>query len=370
VQALNTQKRFVILSFVIIMSSLKRAIDFRSDTLTKPTTAMRRAMFEAEVGDDVYGEDPTVNLLEERMAAMFGKEKALFFPTGTMSNLVAVLSWCQKRGSEVITGHKSHIYLYEQGGVSQFGGVTIATLPNNDDGTIDIDLIDASIKEDDFHYTSTELIAIENTQNECGGKVLPVSYVKQLSELCRKRRIPLHMDGARIWNAAVACKLSVRQLVENVDSISVCLSKGLGAPVGSVLIGPEEMINRARRMRKALGGGMRQCGIIAAAALQALDDFEKGDVIESDHRRTKVLAEALSKVSGLQVNTDVIDSNIILVKFPSLLVDSNRFVDILQENGILALSHGYKTIRLVVHRDLNDSDIDDAIKLFQSCSFE
>ena len=346
-------------------SSPNRIVEFRSDTFTKPSQEMRQKMFEAEVGDDVYGEDPTMNKLEERVAKLFNKEKALFFPTGTMSNLCAVLSWCQRRGSEVILGNKSHIYLYEQGGVSQFGGVSMCVLPNQDDGTIHIQDIVSSIKEDDFHYTTTELVAIENTHNDCGGRILPLTYIDELGALCKSRNIPLHMDGARIWNAAAGSGISVANITKSVDSVSACLSKGLGAPIGSILVGPAKMIDNARRIRKALGGGMRQSGIIAAAALQAIDDFEAG-ILELDHKRCHQLTEALRNIPHFRIGQTVVDSNILLIDILKEGWDSEKLVNALKQFGVLSLTHGSHTIRIVVHRNITDDDISFAIEAFQS----
>jgi threonine aldolase len=343
----------------IFRSTSKVLVDLRTESVIKPTKSMRKAMMDAEVGDDVYGEDPTVNILQDRIAKMFGKEKALFFPSGTMSNLAAVLSWCQRRGSEMILGDKSHIHIYEQGGVSQLGGVATHNLPNNFDGTMDLDKIVSSIRSPNIHFPVTDLICIENTHHVCGGRVLPLSYVNDLSQLCRRNNIPLHMDGARIWNAAVASGVSVRELVENVDSVSVSLSKSLGAPVGSILTGSEEMIDRARRMRKALGGGMRQCGVLAAAALQALDDFEKGVAIETDHRRTKALGESLANIPVIKINPNgggIIETNILMFELDQDGIDAPILVEKLKEKGILALSKGPKLVSMVLHRDISDED--------------
>eukprot|EP01040_Poterioochromonas_malhamensis_P005288 gene5288-5671_t len=344
--------------------SAGRIVDLRSDTVTKPTPVMRKVMFEAEVGDDVYGEDPTVRTLELRMAKLFNKEKALFFPSGTMSNLTAVLAWCQKRGSEVILGDKSHVHIYEQGGVSQFGSVSQHVLPNHDDGSFDLSKVETNIRPKDFYSTSSDLVALENTHNECGGRVVPLAFVDDLGRLCKKHQIPVHMDGARIWNTAAASRTSVARLTESVDSISACLSKGLGAPAGSVLIGPEKFINTALRIRKALGGGMRQIGGLAAAGLQSLDDFEAG-ILDDDHRRTKLLATALNKINGLSVDPTIVETNIIMLKVDLPGVDASYLCHRLKENGILALPRGHHLIRLVVHRDINDDDILQSILEFQ-----
>ena len=239
----------------------QRVIDLRSDTVTKPSSLMRKVMFEAEVGDDVFEEDPTVNKLEHRVATMFGKESSLFLPTGTMSNLAATMSWCGSRGSEAIVGSSSHIYLYEQSNIAQIAGVSPHVLPNQPDGTIDLNLIERGIRANNIHFPVTELISIENTHNYCGGRIIPSTYLESLYQLAKSNKIPVHLDGARIWNAASASGTTLSRLAESADSITACLSKGLGAPAGSMLIGPSSFIKKARRIRKALGGGMRQSGV-------------------------------------------------------------------------------------------------------------
>lgn len=239
----------------------QRVIDLRSDTVTKPSSLMRKVMFEAEVGDDVFEEDPTVNKLEHRVATMFGKESSLFLPTGTMSNLAATMAWCGSRGSEAIVGSSSHIYLYEQSNIAQIAGVSPHVLPNQLDGTIDLNLIERGIRANNIHFPVTELISIENTHNYCGGRIIPSTYLESLYQLAKSNNIPVHLDGARIWNAASASGTTLSKLAESADSITACLSKGLGAPVGSMLVGPTSFIKKARRIRKALGGGMRQSGM-------------------------------------------------------------------------------------------------------------
>ena len=256
---------------------------------------MRNSMQNAIVGDDVYGADPTIILLENSVASMFHKESALFFPSGTMSNLTALLTWCDSRGSEVIVGDKSHIFLFEQSGASQFGGISYRTIQNNEDGTMNLHAIKNGIRENDIHEPITRLICIENTHNVCGGKILPLEYISNLRQISNQYSIPIHMDGARIWNAITEYGIEPQEAVKNIDSISVCLSKGLGAPVGSLLIGTKDFIQNAKRIRKALGGGMRQSGILAAAGLVALNDFRLGILIK-DHIKTKKIANELQKL--------------------------------------------------------------------------
>lgn len=337
-------------------------IDFRSDTVTKPTPAMRAAMSKAIVGDDVYHEDPTVIALEQRVAAMFGKESALFFPSGTMSNLCATLTWCTHRGSEIIVGDKSHMFLFEQAGAAQFGGISYRTLPNMNDGTMDIESIRLAIRDDDIHEPQTKLICIENTHNACGGKVLPLSFLQELRDLSLQHRIPVHVDGARIWNALAAMQLDPASFGEYVDSLSVCLSKGLGAPVGSLLVGSIDFITKARRIRKALGGGMRQAGIIAAAGLIALDDF-KVRILHRDHIRTRQLAEALAELPIFEVYP--VETNIL---FARVNTDNRQWPAILKSMNVVVSVWEPFLMRVVVHRDIDDNAITRALQAFRQLS--
>ena len=343
-------------------------IDFRSDTVTKPTPAMRVAMSEAVVGDDVYCEDPTVIALETRVASMFGKESALFFPSGTMSNLCATLTWCNSRGSEIIVGDKSHMFLFEQAGASQFGGISYRTLPNKNDGTMDIERIQLAIREEDIHEPQTQLICIENTHNACGGKVLPLSFLKELRILSLKTSVPVHVDGARIWNALTAMQVQPSVLGKYSDSLSVCLSKGLGAPVGSLLVGSADFIAKARRIRKALGGGMRQAGIIAAAGLVALDDFEAG-ILQHDHIRTRKLADALAELPIFDVYP--VETNILFVRIKTAnahWLTLSRWLSILRNMDVLVSEWEPYVMRIVVHRDIDDNAITQAIDGFRQLS--
>ncbi len=302
-------------------------IDLRSDTVSHPTQEMRDAMANAVVGDDVYGDDPTVNQLEADAAAMLGKEAAVFVASGTQGNLCALLAHCQ-RGEEIIVGDSSHIFRYEQGGMAQFGGISPHTVPVQSDGTLRLEDIKRAIRRDDEHMPITRLVALENTHNEAGGVPLPADYVNQVAKLAHDNGLVLHIDGARIFNAAVAFNVDVKTLVENADSVTFCLSKGLCAPVGSILVGSHDFIRRARRARKALGGGMRQAGILAAAGLIALHNMR--DRLQDDHLNAALLAEGLSEIPSLVVdrqNTNFVfftladDAGITLSEFTQRLRD-------------------------------------------------
>ncbi|KAF8702712.1 hypothetical protein HU200_032539 [Digitaria exilis] len=269
-----------------------KVVDLRSDTVTKPSEAMRAAMAAADVDDDVVGVDPTAQRFQAEMAALMGKEAALFVPSGTMGNLISVLVHCDVRGSEVILGDNSHIHVYENGGISTIGGVHPKTVRNNPDGTMDLDKIVAAIRHQDLHYPTTRLICLENTQGNCGGKCLSVEYTDKVGEIAKNHGLKLHIDGARIFNASVALGVPVDRLVKAADSVSVCLSKGLGAPVGSVIVGSKAFIGKAKILRKTLGGGMRQVGVLCAAAHVAVRDTL--GKLADDHRKAKVLADSAS----------------------------------------------------------------------------
>ena len=346
------------------MSSFQqRQVDLRSDTVTRPTEAMRLAMQRAEVGDDVMRDDPTVKALEERVADLFGKEASLFFPTGTMSNLTAALCWCSTRGSEMIVGDNSHMFLFEQAGAAQFGGISPRTVVNNPDGTMDLEAVRGAIRDDDVHEPVTKLICVEDTHNACGGRILPLSFLRDLKALAAEHKLPVHMDGARIWNACTASNTTPRDLGDLVDSISVCLSKGLGAPAGSLLVGSHDLIAKARRVRKALGGGMRQVGILAAAGLVALDDFASG-ILTHDHRRAKQLAAGIKGLAAFQVDEAIVDTNIVFVKLLRSQ-DSSKVQALLRERDVLVSAWAPKLIRLAVHRDVDDDQIAAAIDAMQ-----
>ncbi|KAK9292371.1 hypothetical protein L1049_020338 [Liquidambar formosana] len=313
-----------------------RTVDLRSDTVTKPTEAMRAAMANAEVDDDVLGYDPTAFRLETEMARITGKEAAIFVPSGTMANLISVLVHCDVRGSEVILGDNSHIHTYENGGISTIGGVHPRTVKNNKDGTMDIDLIEAAIRDPsgELVYPTTRLICLENTQANCGGRCLSAEYIDRVGEVAQKHGLKLHIDGARIFNASVALGVPVHRLVQAADSVSVCLSKGLGAPVGSVIVGSKSFIVKAKRLRKTLGGGMRQVGILCAAALVAL--HENVGKLEGDHKKAKVLADGLNQIKGLKVDITSVETNILYCDIvEGSNITAEKLCKNLEEHGIL-----------------------------------
>src|SRR5215211_2121426 len=308
-------------------------IDLRSDTVTKPTPEMREAMAEAEVGDDVYRDDPTVNRLEELAAEMLGKEAALFVPSGTMGNLIALLVHCQ-RGHEVIVGNLSHIYLNEAGGMSALGGIQPCPIQNQPDGTLALDDILASIRTEDVHHPITRLVCLENTQNICGGVPLTPEYTRRVSDLAHRNDLFVHVDGARIFNSAAAQKVVVRELVEPADSVMFCLSKGLAAPVGSILVGSQKFIVRARHIRKMLGGGMRQVGVIAAAGLISLERMTKR--LSEDHARAKKLADGLRQVKGLVVDANSPYTNMVYLNLSEdVQGNAHQVTQGLKEDGVL-----------------------------------
>jgi threonine aldolase len=328
-------------------------IDLRSDTVTRPTAAMREAMVSAEVGDDVYGEDPTINALEAAAAERMGKAAAMLVPSGTMANLAALLTHCSA-GDEVLLGDQAHIVRAEVGGAARLGGLLLSALPNLADGGIDPDRIRSAVRGANLHHPPTTLLALENTHNFCGGKVLSLESTRILTEVAQELELQTHMDGARIFNAQAASGVSAAQLVETVDSVSFCLSKGLSAPVGSLLCGSESFIARARKMRKMLGGGMRQAGIVAAAGLVALDEMV--DRLADDHANAKRLAEGLAGL-GYEVRPADVESNIIVIP----VEDSAAFQRQLAASGVLATVLSDRLGRLVTHSDVTTADIDEAL---------
>lgn len=337
-----------------------RVIDLRSDTVTKPTPAMRRAMAEAEVGDDVFGEDPTVNRLQEMAAAIMGKEAALLVTSGTQGNLVSILAHCG-RGDEAIVGDQSHTYLYEQGGMAALGGVHPRVLPNRPDGTIDLDQIEAAIRPDNVHFPRSRLLILENTHNRCYGAPLTPDYIRAAADLAHRHGLKVHVDGARIFNAAIALGVDVRELVEPVDSVTFCLSKGLSAPVGSVVCGSKAFIEEARRARKVLGGGMRQAGVIAAAGIVALTEMV--DRLAEDHENARRLAAGLAQMPAFEVDLERVYTNIVYFD----VVDGRRAEEVVQaakEAGVLVLPVGPHRIRAVTHYGIEESDIEEALDVF------
>ena len=338
-------------------------IDLRSDTVTKPTAAMRQAMTEAEVGDDVYGEDPSVNQLEALVAQMLGKEAAVFVSSGTMGNLTAVLAHCG-RGDEMILGDKSHIYRSEQGGSAGLGGVHSMTIRNQADGTLDLHEIAANIRGDNEHYPVTKLICIENTQNSCGGTVLPVDYMDAIGDLAHDNGLQLHVDGARLWNAAVALGVSPARLVRNSDSVSVCLSKGLAAPVGSVVVGDAPFIQRVRRMRKVVGGGLRQAGILAAAGIVAVNDMVER--LTDDHANAKRLAEGLAQLDGIAIDPAATETNLVFFELTRDDMTPADLVNGLAAQGVKLNASGGRRLRAVLNYHVTAEDIDRVLVAFRT----
>ena len=332
-----------------------KTIDLRSDTVTLPTAAMREAIFNAELGDDVFGEDPTTNLLEETAADKMGKESAILVASGTMGNLVSVLSHCG-RGDEAILGDQSHTYIYEAGGIAALGGVHPRTVANSSDGTLRLEDIEAAIRADNVHFPRTRLICLENTHNRCGGAVLSPEYTRQVAALAHDRGLMLHLDGARVFNAAVALAVDVKDLTRHVDSVSFCLSKGLSAPVGSVICGSKDFIAKARRIRKAVGGGMRQCGIIAAAGIEALANMTVR--LAEDHANARRLAEGIAEIQGLVVDLERVQTNIVFFDLAADAIPAEQLVKRLDARGVKVLQAGPARIRAVTHYGIDAEDID------------
>jgi threonine aldolase len=339
-----------------------KTIDLRSDTVTLPTPEMRQAIFTAEVGDDVYGEDPTINRLETIAAEKMGKEASLFTTSGTQSNLIAVLTHTN-HGNEVILGNNAHIFWYEVGGAAALGGVILRTLPNDSRGRLNPDDIKRAIRAKGIHYPETTLLCLENTHNRCGGAVLSADYTNEICNLAREYGLKVHLDGARIFNAAIALGVPASALAENVDSVSFCLSKGLSAPVGSLLCGSKDFIERARKLRKMLGGGMRQGGIIAAAGIVALETMV--DRLAQDHTNAKRLAQGLARINGIKLAQNNVPTNIVMFDLsPELSVP--EFIEGLEKVGVKVGSRGDNLFRAVTHRMISSSDIDEALARIDS----
>ncbi|HDL18535.1 MAG TPA: low-specificity L-threonine aldolase [Bacteroidetes bacterium] len=329
-------------------------IDLRSDTLTKPTEEMRAVMARAEVGDDVFGEDPTVNRLQEKVAVLFGKEAALFVASGTMGNQVCLNAYTQP-GDEVICDYNSHIFNYEGGAPAVLSGVQLHPIPGKR-GIIDASQIEAVIRPADHHYAHSKLIAIENTHNRGGGAIFPLQKMQDIYKLAQKHRLKVHLDGARIWHAAIATGTPLSKYGKCVDSISVCLSKGLGAPVGSVVVGSADFIDRAHRYRKIYGGGMRQAGILAAAGIYAIDHHYQR--LADDHRRAKQLADELSRLPGIEIDPAEVETNLVIFKVDVAKRSPGNWCRLMKEEDILMLPFGYDRVRMVTHLHITDHDID------------
>ncbi|MBN1660444.1 MAG: low-specificity L-threonine aldolase [Anaerolineae bacterium] len=336
----------------------KHLIDLRSDTVTLPTPAMRQAMYEAELGDDVYGEDPTVNRLEALAAERLGKEAAMFVPSGTMANLTALLAHCA-RGDEAIMGHVAHTFLFEAGSSSAVGGIHPHTVPNQPDGTLALEEIEAAIRPDNEHHPPTRLICLENTHNRCGGAVLTPAYMHSVRELADRHGLAIHLDGARIFNAAVALGLPAAALARDADSVSFCLSKGLAAPVGSLVCGTAGLVRRARRQRKMLGGGMRQAGVLAAAGIVALEQMV--DRLADDHAHARRLAEGLAALPGVLLDPARVQTNLVIFELAPGAPEPHEFVAALAARGVKLGAIGGRRFRAVTHYGLETSDIDRAV---------
>jgi len=335
-----------------------KTIDLRSDTVTKPTAEMRRVMAEAEVGDDVLGDDPTVLHLQEYAAGLLGKEAGLYFPSGTMCNQAAIRA-LTRRGDEVFLHAQAHIMFYEQGAASALSQVQLRVF-DSADGTLDLEKMEEYVHTDaDVHHAPTRLVCLENTHNHCGGVVLPIEHIRAVRELCDRHDLKLHLDGARLGNAAAATGISLAEYGAPFDTVSICLSKGLGAPVGSVLVGDAETIRLAQRARKIYGGGMRQAGIIAAAGIYALE--HNLTRLADDHTRARVLANGLAALPGLEVDLRKVQTNMVFAGTRESEMPAAKLMDRLAEQGVLALDEAPWSIRFVTHLDLDDADIEQAI---------
>jgi len=331
-----------------------KPIDLRSDTVTKPSVGMRRVMMDADVGDDVYGEDPTVNRLESLAAEMLGTETALFCTSGTQSNLLALMAQCE-RGDEYIVGQYAHTYRYEGGGAAVLGSIQPQPLDFEEDGTLNLKKVSGAIKPDDHHYARTKLFCLENTHM---GKVLPIDYLKAAKNLADDKGLMMHLDGARVFNASVKLGVDVKEITRYFDTISCCLSKGLGAPVGSILCGSVETIKKARRWRKLLGGGMRQAGILAAGGIYALThNIER---LKDDHANAMELAKGLARINGIEVNAEIVQTNIL---FADIKADMKKLCSFMKERGVIIDSSNH--LRLVTHLDISEEDIEETLKAFR-----
>ena len=328
-------------------------IDLRSDTVTRPTPAMRRAMAEAEVGDDVFGDDPTVHALEARTAELLGKEAAVFVPSGTMANQIAV-GVHTRPGDELLCATTSHVYVWEAGGIARLSGVTARTF-EGDFGLLSLDEIKDAVRPDDIHYVRSRLVWLENTHNRGGGRIHPIEGIAAIRHWARENRLAIHLDGARLMNAVVATGRPAREWAQHFDTVSICFSKGLGAPIGSALAGSSEAIGHARRLRKVFGGGMRQAGIVAAAALYALE--HNVERLAEDHAGAQVLAEAFQNTEGFTLESGPVQTNLVWVRVDSTLGTAAEVVAYLRTRGILVAALGSQVIRACTHLDLTRQDI-------------
>ncbi len=336
-----------------------KLIDLRSDTVTQPTDEMRRAMATAEVGDDVFGEDPSINELQERAAAILGKEAGLLTSSGTASNLISTLVY-SNHGDEIIMGDQAHMFWNESGGQAALAGVQTRLVPNDPQGRIDPqDVLEAIRPSGNPHFPKTSMLCLENTHNRCSGGVLTPEDTKSVCDVAREAGVPVHLDGARIFNAAIALEVPAAELVRDVDDLSFCLSKSLSCPVGSVLVGSQEFIDGARRWRKMLGGGMRQAGILAAAGLVALDTMV--DRLAEDHQNARRLAHGLANIDGLNVDPETIQTNIVFFEVDESLGTAADMIAALERQDIKVSYPGKQSIRMVTHRHISPEDIEEAL---------
>ncbi len=334
-----------------------KIIDLRSDTITLPTEEMRKAMYEAELGDDVFGEDTTVNRLEQMAAERLGKEAALFTPSGTMSNLVAVLTHTHP-GEEILLGSEAHILWHEVGGASTLGGVVMRTIPNDQDGRVDPGVMEQTIRPKQMQYPQTTLLCLENTHNRCGGTVLTPEYTSAIADLAHHHGLRVHLDGARIFNAAIALNVPASELAKPADSVCFCLSKSLSAPVGSLLCGTQEFIGRARKWRKMLGGGMRQVGVIAAAGIIALQEMVNR--LADDHANAQHLAQGLAHIPGIAIHPEKIQTDIVMFEPPTTM-SAPEFIEQMASRGVKFTYPGGRRVRAVTNRMVGTADIDEAL---------
>lgn len=335
----------------------ERVIDLRSDTVTLPTAEMRQAMAEAELGDDVFGEDPTVNRLERVAAERMGKEAALFVASGTMANLVSLLAWCG-RGDEAIVGSEAHILHYEVAGAAGLGGIQLRAVRNDERGMMDPAEIEATIRGENIHFPRTALVCVENTHNRCGGAALSPEDTASVADVAHRHGVPVHLDGARVFNAAVALGVPVTELTRDVDSVSFCLSKGLSAPVGSLVCGSADFVARARKMRKMVGGGMRQAGVIAAAGIVALETMVER--LAEDHENARLLARGLASIPGIVIDPAKVQTNIVIFAVTSM--NPADFARRLRDRGVLTTAIGYGRLRMNTHYGITRVDIEEALE--------
>ena len=338
-------------------------VDLRSDTLTRPTDSMRRAMATAEVGDDVFGEDPSVRRLEEAAAARLGKPAALLVSSGTQGNLAALLAWCG-RGDEVILGDQSHTFVYEAGGSAALGGIHPHPVPTQPDGRLALADIEAALRPDNIHFPPSRLICLENSHNRCGGAVLDAAYMQAVGDLARRAGLAVHLDGARLFNAAAALATSPAELAADADSVTFCLSKGLAAPVGSLLCGPSDFVARARRARKMLGGGMRQAGVLAAAGQVALDEMVER--LPEDHANARRLAEGIADLPGILIDPTQVRTNIVIFALEHPKLQPAALVAGLEAQGVRVLAIGGNRLRAVTHYEVDRAGIDRSLAAFEA----